>query len=273
MTLEHAALLVPAGAYLVSGALYIHRVLRRNQAAGLAGLIVGTVGVAIHAVALLIALTRDPQAVAATVSSAVSLICFLTAAAFLGANRPFRIEAIGSAVLPLCFAGTLYAAACPPTARETPEVLRSAWFFVHVPPALLAYVAFAFSFAIAGMYLSEAGMLRHKRVVAVLGVLPPLDQLENAMYRTAAFGFLLLTVGMATGALWAQDVWGSYWSWSPKQTASLVTWLVFATYLHYRVVRNARGRNGAWMVVIGFVCVVLTFLATGLLADDRHQFL
>jgi ABC-type transport system involved in cytochrome c biogenesis permease subunit len=123
------------------------------------------------------------------------------------------------------------------------------------------------------MYLGESRMLRSKRIAAVLGVLPPLDQLEGAMYRTAAFGFLLLTVGLATGAFWAQSVWGSYWSWSPKQTASLATWLVFATYLHYRVVRHARGRNGAWLIVAGFVCVVLTLLVTGLLGDDRHQFL
>jgi ABC-type transport system involved in cytochrome c biogenesis permease subunit len=93
------------------------------------------------------------------------------------------------------------------------------------------------------------------------------------MYRTAAFGFLLLTVGLATGALWAQDVWGRYWNWEPKQTASLVTWLIFATYLHYRVVRGARGRNGAWLIVVGFVCIVLTFLAVGLFTDDRHRFL
>ncbi len=273
MSAGHAVLLAPAAAYLASGGLYVWRVLRRHRPAGTAALVIGTVGAVVHAVMLLIAMTGDPQAVAATVPSAVSLIAFLTAAVFLGANRPFGIEALGSAVLPVCFAGTLFAALYPPTSQETPEVLRSAWFFVHVPPALLAYVAFAFSFAVAGIYLSEAGMLRHKRIAAVLGVLPPLDQLENAMYRTAAFGFLLLTIGMATGALWAQSVWGSYWSWSPKQVASLVTWLVFATYLHYRVVRQSRGRNGAWMIVIGFVCVVLTFLATGLLGDDRHRFL
>jgi len=273
MTGDHAVLLAPAGAYLVSGGLYAWRVLRRHRAAGTAALIVGAAGAGVHAITFLVALAGDPRAVAATVSSAVSLVCFLTAAVFLASNRAFRIEAIGSAVLPLCFVGTLFAALYPPAADETPDALRSAWFFVHVPPALLAYVAFAFSFAVAGMYLGEARMLRSKKVAAVLGVLPPLDQLENAMYRTAAFGFLLMTVGMATGALWAQSEWGSYWSWEPKQTASLATWLVFATYLHYRVVRHARGRNGAWMIVIGFACVVLTFLAAGLLGDDRHRFL
>jgi cytochrome c-type biogenesis protein CcsB len=272
MRADHLLLVAPACAYLISGALYASRVLRRNRPAGTAALVAGFVGAVIHAVLLAVAMARDPQAIAATVSDATSLVAFLTAAAFLAANRPFRIEAIGAAVLPICFAGTLFAALYPSANHEVPELLRNPWFFIHVPPALLAYVAFAFAFAIAAIYLGEARLLRSKKIAAVLGVLPPLDRLESAMYRVAAFGFLLLTVGMATGALWAQAVWGRYWSWSPKQTASLVTWLAFATYLHYRVVRGSRGRTGAWLIVIGFVCVVLTFVAVGLLGNDQHRF-
>jgi cytochrome c-type biogenesis protein CcsB len=272
MTLPHTVLLAPACAYLISGASYIWRVLRRDQRAGSVALVAGIVGAALHGVIVLAQLAADPHAIASSVSSAASLVSFLTAAAFLAANRPFRIEAIGSAVLPICFVGTLAAALYPPTAGKTPALLRSPWFFVHVPPALLAYVAFAFAFATAVMYLGEARLLHSRRIAAVIGVLPPLDRLENAMYRTAAFGFLLLTIGIATGALWAQDVWHRSWSWSPKQTASLVTWLIFATYLHYRVVRGARGRTGALLIVIGFACVVLTFIAVGLLANDQHRF-
>jgi len=267
-----AALLLPAGAYLASGVFYLWRVLRRQPQAGVAALVAGIIGAACHGLILLCRLWSDPQAIAATVSSAVSLVSFLTAATFLIVQRPFRIEAIGSAVLPLCFGGAFYAAVCPPTAREVPKVLHSPWFFVHVPPALLAYVAFAFSFAVAALYLSEAQLLRSKRIAAVLGAFPPLDRLEGAMYRTASFGFLLLTIGIATGSLWAQDVYHRYWSWAPKQVASLVTWLIFATYLHYRLVRHSRGRTGAWLILIGFLCVVLTFLAGSLLPDRQHQF-
>ena len=130
-----------------------------------------------------------------------------------------------------------------------------------------------FSFAAAAIYLGESRLLRGKRVAAVIGVLPPLGQLEHAMYRTATFGFLLLTIGMATGAAWAQHAWGEYWSWSPKQTASLVTWLVFAVYLHYRLIRGSRGRNGAWLIVAGSACALVTFLAVGALEHDQlHRF-
>jgi cytochrome c-type biogenesis protein CcsB len=273
MPLPPVTLLAPACAYLAAGALYIVRVLRRDARAASAAFVLGIVGVALHAVVVLSRLTEGAQAVGSTVPAAASFISFLTAAAFLVAQRPFRLAALGAAVMPICFGGALYAAVVPGSGAPTDKVLHSPWFFVHVPPVLLAYVALAFSFAIAALYLGETRLLRSRRLAAVLGVLPPLDQLENAMYRTAAFGFLLLTVGLATGALWAQDVWGRYWNWEPKQTASLVTWLIFATYLHYRVVRGARGRNGAWLIVVGFVCIVLTFLAVGLFTDDRHRFL
>jgi len=273
MSMPSLSLLAPACAYLASGALYAWRVVRRDRRAGAIGLVVGSAGAAIHAMVLLVRLVADPPSVCGTVSDAASLVSFLTAVAFLVGQRPFGIEAIGSAVMPVCFGGTLFAAVVPSAAQEIPDVLRSAWFFAHVPPALLAYVAFAFSFAVAAMYLGESWLLRSKRVAAVIGVLPPLGQLEQAMYRTATFGFLLLTIGMATGAAWAQDVWGKYWSWSPKQTASLVTWLVFAAYLHYRVIRGSRGRNGAWLIVAGFVCALLTFLAVGALEHDQlHRF-
>ena len=116
-------------------------------------------------------------------------------------------------------------------------------------------------------------MLRSKRIQAVIGVLPSLDELEGAMYRTATFGFLLLTIGMATGSVWAQEEWDAWWSWTPKQNATLVTWLVFATYLHLRLVRGSRSRAGAWMVVVGFVSAIATFLATGLITHDPHRFL
>ncbi|MGQ9732692.1 MAG: cytochrome c biogenesis protein CcsA [Candidatus Zipacnadales bacterium] len=273
MNLPPLLLIIPACAYLSSGLLYTWRLIsRRGRRAATVGLASGSIGALLHGVFLLLQFTENPPAICATVSGAASLIAFLTAAAFLAVERPFRLEAIGSAVMPLCFGATLYAA-LNFTAPAVPDTLRSAWFFIHVPSALLAYVAFAFAFAAATTYLGEGRLLRSKRLAAVVGVMPSLDQLESTMYRTTTFGFLLLSIGMATGALWAQDVWGTYWSWEPKQTASLVTWLVFAGYLHHRLVRGSRGRNGAWLIVVGFVCVILTFLVVGGLEHDLHRFL
>jgi ABC-type transport system involved in cytochrome c biogenesis permease subunit len=272
MPYRTALLAVAAAAYLVAGGLYLWRVLRRNRRASAWGAGAAGGGAAFHAAALAVRFAEHPQAVCASVTDAASLVSFLTVVGFLAGHRLFRIEAIGSAVLPMAFAGVAVAAALPSATREVPDILRSPWFYAHVPPALLAYVSFAFSFAAAGFYLSEAKLLRSKRLAAVIGVLPSLDQLEAAMYRTATFGFLLLTIGIATGAAWAQDVGWRYWSWTPKQSASLVTWLLFAAYLHLRVIRGSRAKAGVWLVIIGFLSSIATFLAVGALKHDPHRF-
>ncbi len=272
MPYKTALLAVAAAAYLAAGGLYLWRVVRRQQRVGAWAVAAAGVGVACHAVALAVRFLEHPQAVCASVTDAASLVSFLTVVGFLAGRRIFGIEAIGSAVLPIAFAGVAVAAALPSATRDVPDILRSPWFYAHVPPSLLAYVSFAFSFAAAGFYLSEAKLLHSKRLVGVIGVLPSLDQLEAAMYRTATFGFLLLTIGIATGAAWAEDVGWRYWSWTPKQSASLVTWLLFAAYLHLRVIRGSRARIGAWLVMIGFLSSIATFLAVGALKHDPHRF-
>jgi cytochrome c-type biogenesis protein CcsB len=272
MSSPQALLVFPAVAYLVSAVLYLWRVLRRSPVAGLWGFVVALVGALVQAGVLVARFHADPQAVVAGVTDAASALSFFTVVGFLVGERLFGIGALGSAVMPLAFGGLLIGILSP-AERPVPEVLRSPWFFLHVPPSLLAYVAFAFAFGAAAVYLSEAKLLRSKRIAAVLGTLPPLDELEHLMYRTAAFGFLLLTIGIATGGVWAQEAWGRYWSWTPKQSVSLVTWLLFATYLHNRVIRGSRARSGAWIIIIGFLSCLVTFLAVGLLKQDPHRFL
>jgi cytochrome c-type biogenesis protein CcsB len=266
-------LALPAAAYLASGVLYLWRVLRRSPQAGTWGAVAALVGALIHAGLLVTRIAQDPRAIAAGVGEAASAISFVAVVCFLIGERLLGIGAMGAAVMPLAFGGLLVGLGSPVGAREIPEQLRNPWFFVHVPSALLAYVAFAFAFGAAALYLGEARLLRSKRIAAVLGTLPPLDQLEHLMYRTAAFGFLLMTIGMGTGAIWAQDVWHRYWQWTPKQSASLVTWLLFATYLHSRVIRGSRARSGAWIIIIGFASCLVTFLVVGLLRHDPHRFL
>lgn len=266
-------LALPAAAYLVSGVLYLWRVLRRSPTAGTWGAIAALVGALIHAGLLVMRFAEDPRAVAAGVADAASAISFVVVVCFLIGERLLGISAMGAAAMPLAFGGLLATLASPMGAREIPEQLRNPWFFIHVPSALLAYVAFAFAFGAAALYLGEARLLRSKRIAAVLGTLPPLDQLEHLMYRTAAFGFLLMTVGIGTGAVWAEEAWHRYWQWTPKQSASLVTWLLFATYLHNRVIRGSRARSGAWIIIIGFLSCLITFLAVGLLRQDPHRFL
>jgi ABC-type transport system involved in cytochrome c biogenesis permease subunit len=103
------------------------------------------------------------------------------------------------------------------------------------------------------------------------GVLPTLDEIDRNIYRAVAFGFPLLTLVIITGAVWAQYVWQRWWSWDPKETASLVTWLIYAAYLHGRRQRNWLGRTSAIFVVLGFLAVLFTFAGVNLL-DSIHSY-
>ncbi|MBW1758710.1 MAG: cytochrome c biogenesis protein CcsA, partial [Deltaproteobacteria bacterium] len=94
---------------------------------------------------------------------------------------------------------------------------------------------------------------------------PPLHVLDELTHQMVMFGFLFLTVGIITGAVWANSAWGTYWGWDPKETWSLITWFVYATLLHARLIRGWRGNRIAYLSIIGFMAVIFTYFGVNLL--------
>jgi cytochrome c-type biogenesis protein CcsB len=99
-----------------------------------------------------------------------------------------------------------------------------------------------------------------------------LESLDNLSYRIIGFGFPLLTIGIVAGAVWANEAWGSYWSWDPKETWALITWLVFAAYLHARITKSWQGKNPAILASIGFVVVWICYLGVNFLGKGLHSY-
>jgi len=95
--------------------------------------------------------------------------------------------------------------------------------------------------------------------------LPSRDALDELIYQCTILGFIFLTLGIITGAVWAHYAWGRYWGWDPKETWSLITWLVYAAMLHSRYVRGWRGRRMAVMALVGLFCVLVTYLGVNYL--------
>jgi len=122
------------------------------------------------------------------------------------------------------------------------------------------------------MYLLQDRMLKSKRFSPLYYRLPSLDTLDNINYRALSFGFPLMTLGIISGAAWAESVWGTYWSWDPKETWALLTWFVYAALLHGRLSIGWRGRRAALFAIIGFACLVFTFLGVNLLLGGQHTF-
>jgi len=99
-----------------------------------------------------------------------------------------------------------------------------------------------------------------------------LESLDNLSYRIIGFGFPLLTIGIVAGAVWANEAWGSYWSWDPKETWALITWLVFAAYLHARITKSWQGKKPAILASIGFVVVWICYLGVNFLGKGLHSY-
>lgn len=131
-----------------------------------------------------------------------------------------------------------------------PALQQSTLLTAHVASAVISYGAFAVGFGAALVYL-----IRSRKG----GESSEIDILDDISYNSVKIGFPFMTLVIVLGALWANVAWGSYWSWDPKETASLVTWLLYAAYLHARVVRGWRGRRAAILLVIGFAAVIFTF--------------
>ena len=148
--------------------------------------------------------------------------------------------------------------------------LKSNWLIAHVVTCFLGYAAFAVSCGISALYLLKTARSEEKR--GVIGMLPPLRELEEINYQMILFGFLWLSVGIITGSVWANSAWGTYWSWDPKETWSLITWFIYAAILHTRAMKGRRGSDTAWLSILGFACVLFTYFGVNFLLSGLHSY-
>jgi ABC-type transport system involved in cytochrome c biogenesis permease subunit len=149
------------------------------------------------------------------------------------------------------------------TVEPLVPALQSNWLLIHVATTMLGYAAFTLGFVGAVAFLVKTANPGN-----------PFDgtSLDLFLYRSGALGFCLLTLGIATGAVWANSAWGSYWSWDPKETWALITWLTYAGALHLRRMRNWRGRPFAWLMVGGFAVVLFTYFGVNYLLSGLHSY-
>ncbi len=147
-----------------------------------------------------------------------------------------------------------------------PALQSSRILGAHVTTMVLSYAALSVSFGAAVLYLVQgSGARRFDR-------LPAGDTLEVVANRSVLIGFPLLTIGVALGAYWAYSAWGRYWGWDPKETSALVTWLIYAGYLHARNLRGWKGQGSAWLLVAGFGAVLFTYFAVNLWVSGLHSY-
>ena len=193
-------------------------------------------------------------------------------ALYLYFDLRYRLSVMGAFSSVLAVITMLGSGIAPKAVEPLNPALNSWWFPLHVSFAFLGNAAFALAFGAGVMYLVQDKMLKSKRFSTLYHRLPSLDTLDNINYRALSLGFPLMTLGIMTGAAWAESVWGTYWSWDPKETWALMTWFVYAALLHGRLSIGRRGRRAAIFAIIGFGCLLITFLGANLLLNGMHTF-
>lgn len=184
-------------------------------------------------------------------------------------KNKFKFKALGAVVCPILVILIGYAALQNKEINELMPALQSNWLSIHVGTAIISYGSFGVAFGVAFLYLIREH-LKDKDFVE--NHLPDSEVLDLIGYRAIALGFIFLTLVMITGAIWAERAWGHYWSWDPKETWSLITWIIYAIYLHVRISRGWSGKKAAWFALIGFICVVFTYIGVNTLIPSLHSY-
>ncbi len=171
---------------------------------------------------------------------------------------------LGAFAMPIAFLTMAYASlGVSNQIQPLIPALKSNWLIAHVLTCFLGYAAFAIAFGLSIMYL-----LRQKENLPPDGLfarLPKAMVLDELTHQMVMFGFLFLSAGIITGAIWANSAWGTYWSWDPKETWSLITWFIYAILLHARLMRGWDGRRIAYISIAGFMAVLFTYFGVNLL--------
>ncbi len=182
-------------------------------------------------------------------------------AAYMWFERRYHQRILALMALPVALAMMVYATTIPAEIEPlVPALQNNLLLTVHVAVAIVAYGSFAIAFAASVLYLFQVVVAgaTNRSEPGVWG-LPKPQILDEIGYRAVVIGFPFLTLTIILGAVWANVAWGSYWSWDPKETASLVTWLIYGTYLHARVMRGWRGTPAALLLVVGFAATLFTY--------------
>ena len=234
------------------------------------------------------------------ISNLYESLCFLAWACTLTqllVERSWPSPLVAAAATPMGLGCIAFASfALPDQLQEAAPLvpaLRSSWLVMHVSVIMVSYAAL-----LVGSLLSLAvlftdrgddlelrsssigsGGFRQSVAASDVGVLQlqsvqlsTSEQLDSLSYRTITVGFLMLTVGIISGAVWANEAWGSYWSWDPKETWALICWLVYAAYLHTRLSRGWQGRRPAFVAVVGLVVIAVCYIGVNLLGIGLHSY-
>jgi cytochrome c-type biogenesis protein CcsB len=232
------------------------------------------------------------------ISNLYESLCFLAWGCTLTqllVERSWPSPLVPAAATPMALGCVAFASfALPDRLQEASPLvpaLRSSWLVMHVSVIMISYAALLVGslLSVAVLFTDRGNTLELRSSSIGSGgyrqaqlatpqlqlssvAMPAVEKLDSLSYRTITVGFLLLSVGLVSGAVWANEAWGSWWSWDPKETWALICWLVYAAYLHTRLIRGWQGRKPALVAAAGLVVIVVCYIGVNLLGIGLHSY-
>jgi len=262
--------------YLGAAVLYLISWIFRVDKVGLLGTFATVVGFLAQTIGILLRWVESYQmgyghAPLSNLYESLVFFSWMTILVYLFLEFRLKNRVIGVFSTPFASLAMAYASFNPNVTDEIQPLipaLKSNWLIAHVVTCFLGYSSFAIACGMGLMYLLKSKDYE----TGLLSKLPSQKNLDELMHQTIFFGFLWLSVGIITGAVWANEAWGTYWSWDPKETWSLITWFVYAIALHARFVRGWMGKKIAYLSIIGFISVIFTYFGVNFLLSGLHSY-
>ena len=188
---------------------------------------------------------------------------------FIAFEWRYKLKMLGIFAIPMLLLVAFYAAMQSREILPLMPALQSRWIVLHVSTAIFSYGGFAIACAVSIMYVIRDKL---KEDSFINKHLPNLRVLDIISYRAIALGFIMLSIVIISGAIWAEKAWGRYWQWDPKETWSFITWVIYAIYLHVRLVKGWRDKKAAWFSIIGFASIIFTYIGVNTLLVGYHSY-
>jgi cytochrome c-type biogenesis protein CcsB len=268
-------------AYLISMLLFFVFLASRNKAVGVVAMAAAYGGLLLQTIAIALRWKESydigvGHAPLSNLYESVVFFSWTIVLIYALLDIKYKYRVIGAFVMPFALLGMAWAQLGLNNGIEPlVPALQSNWLLYHVVTCFLGYAAFAVACGISIMYLIKAGHDeggQSSGESSIMGMFPPIRVLDDLNYRAIMVGFPLLTIGIITGAAWANYAWGTYWSWDPKETWSLIVWFVYAAFLHARFTRGWVGKRAAWLSIIGFCATIFCYLGVNLFLSGLHSY-
>ncbi|SES64201.1 cytochrome c-type biogenesis protein CcsB [Natronincola peptidivorans] len=255
--------------YSLSMVCYFIFFMLRNEKFSSYGSLLVKVGILFHTIALSSRTVMASRLPLANQYEFATSFAWGIAISFVGFEWKYRFKALGTFVTPIILLVGFYAALQTRDIRPLMPALQSNWITIHVSTAIFSYGAFAIACGISIMFLirdrfQEDGFIKE--------YIPNFEILDMISYRAIALGFIMLTVVIISGAIWAEKAWGRYWQWDPKETWSFITWIIYAIYLHVRLSKGWKNKKAAWFAILGFIAILFTYIGVNTLLVGYHSY-